>query len=267
MKVKVFLLIGLTKSGLHWDKRFVAGLKEAFGTDDVFPMDIPGCGERNHLSTPFGVPAIVEDMREHYEQSLLRDDDDTHHLLVSVSLGGMLATEWTRRYPEDFDSLVVINSSFKGFSPVWRRVQPWAMQMMLRIFLTRDSAQKEHLVTVLCGNNPEQRDEILEDWIDIDRRHPLRRRNVVVQTLSGAAYRPDHVPDVPKLILAARHDRLAHYSCSEAIHRAWGGDLVVWDDPLIGHGAHFDAPGRLVEEVRRWWQEKVPGAAASSAAA
>ena len=249
---KIFLLIGLTKASLHWDQTFIQTLKDLYQTEDVIPFNIPGNGPLNDLQTPFGIPAIVKSMRDIHAKQLVRDDDRPH-LLISISLGGMLATEWLNQYPRDFDRLVIINSSFKGFSPVWKRVQPTAMKKFIQIFLAPTSEKKEELITEMCGNNPDRRNNVRDSWVEIDKQFPLTKANLIKQTFSGALYNPKHIPTLPKLIIACKHDRLAHYSCSQKIHEKWGGEFHLIEDPLVGHGVHFDAPTKLATTIHNWW--------------
>ncbi len=129
--VQLFLLIGLTKESGHWDRNFILSLQSLFQSDHVVLMDLPGTGKFVDQKSPFRIPLIVRKTRENYVSHI---QNHKKRILISISLGGMLAAEWSRLFPEDFHEVVIINSSFRSVSPLRRRLQPEAMKSFIRIF-------------------------------------------------------------------------------------------------------------------------------------
>jgi pimeloyl-ACP methyl ester carboxylesterase len=80
----------------------------------------------------------------------------------------------------------------------------------------------------------------------------MAKLNMVRQTIAGARFNPDYKPEIPTLIIAARHDRLAHYSCSENLQKVWNGDFHMIEEVHIGHGVHIDAPIELAQIIYEW---------------
>lgn len=248
---RIFLLIGLTKESAHWDDTFVAKLKELYKTDSVIAMDLPGAGKFLDLASPLSISGIVSLTRGHY-LTKFDDSDQFENILVAISLGGMVATEWLKNYPEDFSKFVIVNSSFKGLSPIYKRVQPKAMLEFFKIFGTKDDSKREDKIIKLCGNNKENHETIHKKWVKIAKERPISKLNMIRQTIAGARFSPDYRPEIPTLIIAAKHDRLAHYSCSENLQKAWNGDLHMIEEVHIGHGVHIDAPNELAQIIYEW---------------
>jgi pimeloyl-ACP methyl ester carboxylesterase len=251
-QVQLFLLIGLTKESGHWDRNFILSLQSLFQSDDIVLMDLPGTGKFIDQKSPFRIPLIVRKTRENYVSQI------RHHkkrILISISLGGMLAAEWSWQFPDDFHEVVIINSSFRGVSPIRRRLQPEAMKSFIRIFLTKNSIKREERILKLCSNNPDVISERLPEWVEISKIRPVKKYNMVRQTIAGALYKPRQKPASRLLIIAARHDRLADYRCSVDIHQQWGGDLLIFDDKMIGHAMHVDAPYALANAIFKWSSE------------
>ena len=246
---RIFLVIGLTKESAHWDESFVTALKEKFQTNEVIALDLPGSGQYLNKTSPLTMEGVVKETRANYQKFL---QGDTHNILVAISLGGMVATEWLKHYPADFERFVIINSSFKGFSPVYKRVQPWAIQKMLQVFVSQTPEAKEHHTIDLCSNNPDVYDSVKEKWVNIAKVRPMAKSNMLRQLIAGALYSPNHRPSIPTLIIAAKHDKLAHYSCSKKLHEKWGGDFHLIEDERIGHGVHIDAPEKLAMIIHDW---------------
>ncbi len=247
---KVFLIIGLTKESRHWDNDFVDNLKLLFKVDEVIGIDLPGSGILSEKQSPLSMKEIVKISRDSIESKLGGDNN----LLISISLGGMVATEWIKLYPKDFQKLVIINSSFKNFSPVYKRVQPYAIREFLRVFKERDLKQRESLALSLCSNNPAPFDKTLEKWHQIAIDKPMRRSDMLKQTIAGARFSLNFTPSIPALIIASRHDRLAHFSCSENIQKSWKKDYFLFEDEKVGHAAHVDAPKELATKIYQWSQ-------------
>ncbi len=250
-KRKLFLIIGLTKESGHWDDNFVEKLKEDFKTDNLVAFDIPGNGKFIKEQTPKSITKIVEKMRTVYLNDI-NTDADTENILISISLGGMIATEWTRLYPNDFNRMVIVNSSFSNLSPVYKRVQPKAMKTFFKIILTKSHEKREQMILDMCVNNKNAHQKTHEKWVQIAKTRPVSEKNMIIQTYAGSKYKVDHKPNIPVYIIAAKHDKLAHFSCSKKIHDKWGGDFTLIDDETIGHGVHIDAPDKLSQLICDW---------------
>lgn len=75
---------------------------------------------------------------------------------------------------------------------------------------------------------------------------------MIRQMIAAARFRLDHKPNMPVLIIAAKHDRLAHYSCSKNLQKVWRKDLYLLPEKYIGHGVHIDAPCELAKLIYDW---------------
>ena len=246
---RIFLIIGITKESAHWDDTFVEKLKEKYQTDDIVAIDLPGAGKFLDKKSPLSMEGVVKETRSNYKDLL---DNTKDNILVSISLGGMVATEWLKQYPGDFQKFVIVNSSFRGFSPVYKRVQPWAIRKFFKVFMASNEEEREHHIIDLCSNNSEAYDSTKNKWVKIAKERPMSKENMLRQLLAGSRYKPMHKPQIPTLIIAARHDKLAHFSCSEKLHQKWGGDFYLMDEEHIGHGVHLDAPQQLAQVIYEW---------------
>jgi pimeloyl-ACP methyl ester carboxylesterase len=246
---RLFLLIGLTKESAHWDDHFVNELKKQFQTEDVVAIDLPGSGEYLSMLSPLSMEGVVKETRSNYAKYL---KGDSHNIMIAISLGGMVATEWIKHYPSDFERFVIINSSFKGFSPMFKRVQPKALKEFFKIFFSKSEEQREDLIIKLCSNNTEKYDQVKHKWVKIAKERPMKRINMVRQLLAATRYSPGYKPDLPTLIIAARHDRLAHFSCSEQLQKRWQADFKLNTSDKVGHAYHIDAPEELASIIYEW---------------
>lgn len=246
---QLVMMIGLTKESGHWSRDFIEELSRLYLSQDIIMIDIPGAGRYREEKTPMRIPKIIRRTRERYASSF---HNEKKRMLISISLGGMLAAEWSRQYPFDFDELVIINSSYRQFSRLIHRVKPKAMASYVKIFLSKNPIRREKKILNLCSNNPAVQKEILPSWVELSQKRPVQKRNMLRQTIAGAIYKPRKKPSTRMLIIASRHDRLADYRCSLSIQKKWGGDLLIIRDPSIGHGIHIDAPQLLAEVIFNW---------------
>ncbi len=247
MKTDIYLLIGLTKESRHWSEEFVEALKKSLNPHSIQLVDLPGSGKFLHMPSPTKMEKIVSEAR-----SQLKFFPGHRRVVVAMSLGGMSAWSWAVSYPEDFTHLVMINSSMGGLSPFWKRVQPKAMIQFFKIASSKRGATKEKKILKLCSNQEEKSQKILPSWVRIGEEANMSLLNSIRQIIAGIRFRPKKVPHIPLLIVASKHDRLAHFSCSEAIAEHAKAELVLNDDPSIGHAFHVDGPDLLAETIRSW---------------
>ena len=109
------LLRGLAREQRHWGA-FRAAL--ASQGAEVQCLDLPGAGTENDRKSPASIRGITEDLRERWR----RTPREGAWGLCAVSLGGMVAMDWCGRHPDDFDALVLVNTSAANLSVPWRRM-------------------------------------------------------------------------------------------------------------------------------------------------
>jgi pimeloyl-ACP methyl ester carboxylesterase len=249
-KVHLIFMIGLTKEGSHWDDTFVKEMSEKLNADKVTLTDLPGSGKRLHEKSPLSIEGIVDSSHQYYKDEF---DNDHTKILITVSLGGMVGSCWVTKYPEDFDKFIIINSSINNYSRIFfERLSPRAVMDFLKVGFSFNKAKQERIIIDLCSNNKDHHDHTYDKWMKISRERPMSLFNMARQTFAGSQFSLDKVPTIPTLVIASKHDKLAHYVCSEKIAHHWNCESHFFDKPHIGHAAHIDAPKELSEVIHRW---------------
>ncbi len=243
----VYLVIGLTKEARHWSQDFLNEIHRELSPKEIHLVDLPGSGKLLHKPSPASMEKIVD--RARAEQVF---HPDRKRVVIAISLGGMVAWNWVTRYPQDFHGMVMINSSLAGVSPIFKRLQPKGLVDFLRIAITPQGEKKERLILELCSNHSLRAEQILPRWTELGQEAPMSLRNILHQIFSAAKFRPKNIPSIPLLVIAAKHDRLAHYSCSGDTAKLAQAKLVINDDPQVGHAFHVDAPEFLVKAIKEW---------------
>jgi pimeloyl-ACP methyl ester carboxylesterase len=247
----IYLVIGLTKESRHWSQDFISELKQVLNPKEIHLVDLPGSGKFLSQKSPTSVAKIVDMARSHQTFN-----HERKRLIVAISLGGMVAWEWVTRYPNDFDAMVMINSSLAGISPTFKRLQPKALIDFFRIAAAPKGTVKEKLILDLCSNHTQNASKIHPHWTQLSLEANMHFPNVLSQLLAGMRFRPKKIPSLPLLVVAAKHDRLAHYSCSETIANLSKAKFVLCEDQSVGHAFHVDGPEFLVKEIKEWLTEK-----------
>jgi len=248
--MNLFLLRGLIREKAHWGS-FVRELEHAFPGDRVHTLEIPGVGAACRQTTPADFDAMIRFMREPAAE---RFGGGQENLLLAMSLGGMMARRWMELFPGDFRWVVLANTSFKGLSPLHHRLRPASMLRFARIFFTPGAQARERAIVAMVSNNKARHEEIAAQWLEIQEKRPVSRRSFLNQIRAALTFQPSlRRPEARLLILAGRGDRLCDPRCSEAIHRAWGGQLVT--HPTAGHDLPLDDPGWVIEQIRGWLRQ------------
>jgi pimeloyl-[acyl-carrier protein] methyl ester esterase len=244
-KQKHFYLIrGLIREKGHWGS-FIDHLKKTFPDALISTIDIPGAGE--YFTSPS--PLSIKEMVEHMRQDLLKlkkQDEDAQ--LVAISLGGMIAVEWMKHYPDDFHHATLINTSFGGISPLFHRLMPKALIYLLKVPLLKGRA-KESRILQLVSNHESVFNETLDLWEDIQQQRPVSIPNTFRQLIAGACFNVgDFRPPIPVKLLAATEDRMVSIECSRAIARKW--QLPLEEHSTAGHDLTADDPEWVASKIK-----------------
>ncbi len=241
-KWKIYLINGLAQNARHWNPQLLETLRRRAWVDDVAAMDLPGAGRMSGQRSPTQIPHYVPLMRQFYERELATEHP---RLLVALSLGGMVASEWCEQFPDDFQKLILINTSFGKFAAARERLQPAAWWTFVSVVLGRSRHTRERRALDLVSNDPEKRAAMLPVWVEARRQHPTGHFNALRQLVAAKRYvAPQRLPD-HAVVVCSRHDRLCHYTAGEKIANHYGVKLIVHPNPTIGHAFHVDG----VEEL------------------
>lgn len=241
------LMRGLAREHRHWEV-FPDQLKNKFPHSEIILPDLPGSGIHNQTSCPMRIDQIVESVR--------RDIDIQSRAepvyLIGLSMGGMIAVEWSNAYPEEICGAVLINTSLRGISPFYQRLRPANyLKILTGIFMQNDLQQKETTILELTSNLHPQQQRIIEHWVTYARQNPVSRITALNQLIAASRYRaPESKPQVPILIVSGLGDRLINPDCSVAIAKTWQVPLQV--HPVAGHDLTLDAGDWVCDEIRSW---------------
>lgn len=249
-KQKHFYLIrGLIREKAHWGN-FLDHLQSAFPYDRISCIDIPGAGDYFNHPSPLSVAQMVEEMRRDY---LKFKTPDEHAHFVAVSLGGMIAVEWMRSYPEDFKQGTLINTSMGGISPVYQRLLPEALMHLLKVPLLKGREKESHILK-LVSNNQETFQQNLDLWDEIQRQRPVGLSNSLRQLFAAATFLPGSFrPHIPVHLISCPNDRMVSVECSRALARTW--QVPLTEHPTGGHDLTSDDPEWVAQTIRKFTAE------------
>ena len=245
------LLRGLSRESGHWGVFpgvLLQHLQARQPGAELILLDLPGNGVLHRESSPMQVPAMVEACRD---QLARRGVAGPVHLLA-MSLGAMVVSDWVDRYPEEVSGAVLINTSLRPFSLFFRRLRALNYLTLLLLSLSRLSArQREARVLGLTTRLLAAPESVIDDWVALQRRHPVGVRNTVRQLLAAVRYRASRGrPNAPILLLCSKADGLVDWRCSQAISRAWGAPLRL--HTCAGHDLPLDDPPWVARAVGDW---------------
>ena len=234
--VLVFLR-GLIRSRFHW-----GNFPRRFDQDfQVIEPELPGNGYLFRDNTPASIPAMMEAMR-----AQVKATTDRSVVIIAVSMGAMIATEWARRYPQEIRELHLVNTSLANLSLPWQRMK--TLSFLKLIGTTGSRLRLEKAILRLTMNRPLGMADH-ELWLDFAERHPLKWRNVFVQLIASSGYQGPKEAPVDKVVLYnAAGDQLVKPGCTMAIARQWKKPLITHTD--AGHDLPMDDPEWLEEKIR-----------------
>lgn len=239
------LLRGLAREARHWG-RFPALLERQLPSGDaVLALDLPGNGALSRARSPWSIEGMAAAARRQRAER----DARAPCVLVTLSLGGMVALEWAAQAPQEVEACILINTSAGGLSPPWQRMRPRRWPAGIRSLVPGRVDARERAIHAMTSARPAD-PAVLAQWVDYARSQPVTATNMLRQVVAAARFRGTR-PPVPTLLLASHGDRLVSPECSRVMARAW--QLALREHPWAGHDLPLDDPDWILEQVARWW--------------
>lgn len=237
--------------GLAREQRHFGGFPARFAAEvpgaRVHTLDLPGFGDQSERLSPTRVDDIVDDLRA---RAFAGGDFPAPRGILALSLGGMVALSWARRFPDDFTRVVVINTSSADLSPPWERFSLGVAARLPQLLLAPPLQRERAILAVTSNRSATDNEPVAQSWGRwFEERRP-GRANVLRQLYAASRSRCPTTLAVPLLVLASRADRLVSHRCSEKLAAALGAQLGLHDTG--GHDLSLDAPEWICDQVRRW---------------
>jgi pimeloyl-ACP methyl ester carboxylesterase len=243
------LLRGLMRETRHWGE-FPALFRDALGAQDVVTLDFPGNGSLHAQASA----TSVAEMADYCHAQLKLLGYAPPYRVLALSLGGMVAVAWNELYPGELEKMVLINISLSPYNPFNQRLRPASYPALICCLLFGSADQRENLILRLTSrlkSRPENRQSILEQWMDYARERPVTRTNILRQLSAAAKYRASpSAPSIPVLLLASRQDRLVDAKSSLTLAHHW--QCAIRLHPTAGHDLPLDDGGWVIQQVKEW---------------
>ncbi len=238
-----YLIRGLIREAAHWGD-FIDHIKRGYPTAKITTIDIPGAGIYFRDSSPLSIAEMVEQMRKVFKAHLVIGEEN---ILLAISLGGMIAAKWMQNHPEDFHKCVLINTSYRDYSPVFERLRPSALAYLLKVPTLKGRDKEAHILK-LVSNNPDRFESTLNLWEKIATERPVSLSNTLRQLIAAAKFTSNGFkPKIPTLVLASEQDRMVSVKCSEKVASAW--NVPILKHPTGGHDLSADDPQWIVDKL------------------
>jgi pimeloyl-ACP methyl ester carboxylesterase len=241
------LLRGLTREGRHWAS-FPQRLAQETAAESVTLLDLPGNGREILVAAPLNVADMMNFVRAQASAAGLAPP----YRLLAMSLGGMVATDWAQRYPQEIERLVLVNTSMRPFCAMKERLRPAAWPALARAAVSwADPVRCEGIIHALTCNRVDTAAADLASWVEIRRTAGVGAANGLRQLWAAARFRADRrPPGCPTLLLSSKEDRLVDPVCSARIAAQW--QATHTRHPWAGHDLPHDDPEWVSQAIVDW---------------
>ncbi|NTS76457.1 alpha/beta hydrolase [Catenovulum sp. SM1970] len=246
----VLLIRGLLRNQYHWGdfpKQLSIQLKRR-----VICLDIPGNGHQYREDSPSSISAMRQSLSVQLDGQLPKQQSVD---VVAISMGGMIALEWAQAEPKRIQSLCLINTSLKQFSPFYQRLN-WQCYPLVTVFLFLSKIKKEHMVFKLTSNINDKyvRQDTINHWLAIAKQFPVRTVNAFRQLFAAASSPIIKKPQQKCILLVSENDQLVSAKCSKAIAQFWSLPILLNDK--AGHDMALDDADFVITALRSWFDSK-----------
>ena len=251
----IVLIRGLAREAAHWGdfpQILEDTIKQRTSRDiTIITPDIIGCGKFHKQITPQKLELITDNLRD----SIFNDNETkikkSRLILIGLSMGGMIALDWNRRYSNEIKNICLINSSTAN-QPFFQRIKPAALSLFLTFFLfSRRENEKRVLKQVSNNLTPEIYHKNESLWMDILVKRPVKIISVINMLIAAAKFKPDLTSSCGNgLVIASTADKFVSYQCSEDIAKTLNWKLIYHNN--AGHDLSLDDPKWLSEQLANW---------------
>jgi len=209
----------------------------------VHCLDLPGFGHQYGRTVPLSIEENVKDLQA--QLSTLETRGPLN--ILAISLGGMVALKWLEIEPERFAKALLVNTSLKGVSSIFKRLKPSAALTLIRASF-QSPAEREKRVLGLTSHAQSQNQNLIREWGVYANQRPLDKLNVFRQLWAALNIKvPLKIP-TPVELLVSENDQLCDASCSAAIAKLYGG-WTVHRHPTAGHDLPLDDPAWVLDRM------------------
>jgi len=243
------LLRGLMREARHWGD-FPVLFQQTIGAQELVTLDFPGNGSMHAQDSATSVAEMADYCRDQLRQLGYAPP----YAVLALSLGGMVAVEWSAQHPEELESMVLINTSMAPYSPFYHRLRPANYFALTHYLLCGSVLQREKLILRLTSTQnrtQQQQAGLLNQWTTYACEFPVTRANILRQLRAASSYHAMPIaPSVPVLLLAGEYDQLVNVKCSQTLAQRWGSAISL--HPSAGHDLPLDDGIWVAQQVRDW---------------
>ena len=246
------LLRGLGRDKRHFGQ-FLDKFQQAFVDDKVITIDTLGNGEFKGLKSPTNIKQYTE----HCRKILAQTNHNNTIELVALSLGGMIAMDWATRYPQEINSITIMNTSAANLTPPHSRMQLSTLGRLLYAFIINRSNQGiESAIVNATSNqqilNPKALAQTIQSWTEIREQGITSTFNMIRQLLAAATFKLEKPPQISPekvLILASSKDHIVNHQASIDLQGFFNCPMLV--HAQAGHDLPLDAPNWVIEQIKQ----------------
>ena len=248
MSTWIFLR-GLMREARHWGD-FPKQFQHIVGVEKIVTLDFPGNGKFYRETSLSSVPK----MTEHCRSQLKLIGVQPPYKVLALSLGAMVAVNWSEQYPDEFENLVLINTSLAPLNPFYHRLRPGNYFSLFSILIHGSIFRREALILRLTSNqkrSKHQQQQLIDQWETFARECPVSRTNILRQLYAAMTFRTSTTsPRVPLFLLGGLNDHLVNVSCSSALANRWNCPIQL--HPTAGHDLTLDDGEWVAQRVKEW---------------
>ncbi|WP_448563393.1 alpha/beta fold hydrolase [Thalassotalea ganghwensis] len=245
--MNVWVLIrGLGRDARHWGV-FLKDFTNAVNGDHVVTLDTLGNGRFAEEKSPLTINQFTEHCRQQLSNALELTPDHRVHL-VALSLGGMIALDWAQRYPDEIDSLTLINTSVANLTPWYQRIQLSSLSQLIKaVFINNKPLAVERVVLALTSNQQASPHPMLNEWVALREHTATSRKNLLRQLIAASRFSLRSPITAKMLIICSPKDKLVAHQASLDLHQRINSHLVT--HPWAGHDIALDDPDWLIAQL------------------
>jgi alpha-beta hydrolase superfamily lysophospholipase len=246
--INIWFMRGLIRENAH-SKFFIDQIKKEHPEVNFLGLEVRGNGKLFKDKSFTDIKDYVKDSRIQFLK-VKKEHPNAKNYLAAFSLGGMIATEWLKTHPNDFNKVMLFNTSLKGYCSLPQRFLFKNIPKYLKYVFYQDKREIESVIHSMIINRSDNKKELLDHWVNIREKRPVSVANTLRQMFAASTYEPPKsIPAKNIIIAVGLGDNLVSPECSKSIAKRW--ETPLFTHPTGGHDITNDQPDWVISLMKK----------------
>ncbi len=220
---------------------------DKFEREKIILIDLPGFGKSDLLAEVQTMELFADVVKE-----VLDAEGIKKCIYVGHSMGGYIGLEFAKKYKDNLQGLVLLNSHAKEDGPEKKEARLRQVELLKKE--GKSMLMRELIPIMFAPQNVDKFKDVIDKFINIAK---ATSTEAIISALLGMRLRPDNLNfvqnvDIPLLMIAGENDLLIPLSVVQEHENPTNPNLLIKVIKNVGHASFIENPEKTAEIIKNF---------------